>query len=91
MLYRVNFLIGQPNDPKDLDSLYIQAESRDAAINQSQEFAEKVFPNMEIQMESVSTLPDGTVITCVNSMEFIPKSAELEEPLVFLKQSSLIS
>ncbi len=91
MLYRVNFLIGKPKEKKDLDSLYIQSADRDEAIAQSQEFAEKVFPNLEIEMESITTLPEGTVITCVNSMEFIPKDKEIEEPLVFAKQSVLIS
>jgi hypothetical protein len=91
MLYRVNFLIGKPKEKKDLDSLYIQSADRDEAITQSQEFAEKVFPNLEIEMESVTTLPEGTVITCVNSMEFVPRDKEIEEPLVFAKQSVLIS
>lgn len=91
MLYRVNFLIGKPEETKDVDSLYINASDRDASIEQAQTFAKKVFPDMEINLESVTTLPEGTIVTCVQSMEFVPKDATIEPPVVFTKSSVLLS
>lgn len=91
MFFRINFLIGKSSQKKDPDSLYILAHDRDDAVVRSQQFAEKVFPEMEIEMESVSELPLGTILTCLQSMEFIPKDMEIPSPVLFNKPSIVIS
>ena len=91
MLFRVDFLIGAPGEKKTPDSLYILADDRDNAIERSQSFAEKVFPRMELTMETLIHLPQGTIITCLQSMEFVPKNTPVEPPVVFNQPSVLIS
>lgn len=91
MLFRIEFLIGLPGEKKNPDSLYILAGDRDGAIEDAQAFAEKVFPKMEIAMESMVELPVGTIVTCLQSMEFVPKDTPIEPPTVFTKPSILVS
>lgn len=91
MLFRINFLIGKPGEKKDVDSLYITAHDKDDAVVRAQQFAEKVFPKMEIEMESLSELPLGTIVTCLQSMEFVPKGQEIPTPILFSKPSIVLS
>lgn len=91
MLFRVDFLIGEPGQQKNADSFYILANDRDDAIERSQSFTEKAFPKMDLTMEAMTNLPVGTIISCFQSMEFTPKDATVEPPVVFNQPSVLIS
>jgi hypothetical protein len=91
MLFRVNFLIGNPKEKKDEDSLYISAFDKDDAVVRAQQFAEKVFPKMEVEMQSIAELPLGSIVTCLQSMEFVPKGQEVPTPTLFTKPSIVLS
>lgn len=91
MFFRIDFLIGAAGENKNLDSLYILADNQEDAISRAQSFAEKIFPNMEIVMESLVQLPVGTIVTCLQSMEFVPKDTPVHAPVLFSKPSIIVS
>lgn len=91
MLFRAEFLIRDQSGRSSTDSLYIVAEDRETAIDRTLPFAEKVFHGMDVSMRSVVRIPNETIITCLNYMEFIPKGANAEEPIIFSEPSKLVS
>lgn len=91
MFFRIDFLIGAVGEKKNPDSLYILADNQEDAISRAQSFAEKIFPNMDIVMESLLRLPAGTIVTCLQSMEFVPKDTPTYAPVLFSTPSVLVS
>lgn len=93
MLYKINFRLSGQGDKSSKEFAYAVAENAQDAIENARVFIGEFYSEYanEITYDSVTQIPDGSIITCPASLEIIPRDAISQDPILFSQPSSMVS